>query len=133
MRRNLVQITPRPEALHLFQGHSLLISAQDGTVRGKGDQGLYHHNTRLLACWKHLIDGQELQYVSASPVDTYSMLGYYLVPTARQKVPGLKDEESGLAVRVSRFVGDGMHEDVDIENYTQTTVHCELAWEISAD
>ena len=133
MLPDLIELRARPDALHLFQGHSLLITAQDGVVRGRDGQGLYEQNTRLLSHWEHQINGKGLKFVAASSVDAYSMLAYYLAADVLEEVPGLKAEEPGLALRVSRFLGKGMHEDVDLENYTQTTVHCTLAWRIEAD
>ncbi|MGI8550937.1 MAG: amylo-alpha-1,6-glucosidase [Dehalococcoidia bacterium] len=130
---DITELRVRPEALHTYQGHTLLVSGQDGVVRGSGNEGLYQHNTRLLSCWRHWINGQEPQYVAASCVDAYSMLAYYLAPGVKQEIPGLKAEEQGLALRVSRFVGEGMHEDVDLENYTGTVLRCSLAWQVDAD
>src|SRR5438477_1870512 len=130
---DLIDLHTRPDAMHLFHGHSLLISAQDGVVRGSGNQGLYHHNTRILGTWKHFINGEEPAFVSASAVDAYSMLAYYLAPDVKQQIPGLKPEENGLVLQVERFVGNGMHEDVTVRNYTQTPVDVELAWECTAD
>src|SRR5437868_4971928 len=122
MQRDLTDLRARPEAMDLFAGHTLLISRRDGMVRGDGNEGLYHHNTRVIRRWQHLIDGEELSFVSASAVDASSMLGYYLAPHMLQEVPGLKAEEKGLVLQVERFIGDGMHEDVSLRNYTQKVV-----------
>lgn len=133
MRPDLVELRARPEALHLFQGHTLLITAQDGVVRGRGAEGLYQHNTRLLSRWRLCINGKEPQFVAASPVDAYSSLAYYLAADVKEQVPGLEAEEPGLVLTVARFVGEGMHEDVELENYSQAVVRCELGWDAAAD
>lgn len=130
---DLVELRARPEAMHVFQGHSLLVAAQDGVVRGDGNQGLYQDNTRIISTWRHLIDGKELGFVSASAVDAYSMLAYYQAKHIQEEVPGLTPEEPGLIVQVERFVGEGMHEDVLLCNHAQRVVECELQVRVSAD
>lgn len=130
---NLIELRARPEARYIWQGHTVLVTAHDGIVHGQEIEGLYYHNTRLLSRWQHLINAKGLQYVASTPVDPYSMLGYYLAPGILEQVPPFDAQESGLALQVARFVGDGMHEDTSLENYTQTTVQCELAWEVTSD
>lgn len=131
--RELVQLRARPEAIHIYHGHTVLTTKQDGTVSKGGPEGLFFHNTRLLSWWEHRINGQRLKFISASPVDSYSMLQMYLSPDIMQEVGNIPPEERGVVLRVSRFVGDGMHEDADLENYTQTTVNCTLSWDVEAD
>ncbi|MCA1586751.1 MAG: amylo-alpha-1,6-glucosidase, partial [Acidobacteria bacterium] len=70
----------------------------------------------------------------------HSWLGYYLLP-----VPGVSAEhDSGsghlqqasqhsLEIRISRVVGEGLHEDVDITNFSQQPTRCVLDIEVSAD
>jgi glycogen debranching enzyme len=119
--------------MQLYAGHTLLVSSPDGIVRGDGYEGLYHHNTRVIERWRHFIDGQEPKFVSASPVDAWSMLAYYVAPHVLQQVPGLKAEEKGLVLQVNRFIGDGMHEDISLRNYTATDVKCAFAWDVASD
>src|SRR5207237_6200399 len=76
-----------------------------------------------------------------SHVLPHSSLAYYgMVP--RGCAPAKKDEGSGmmedisehtLELRVSRYVGRGMHEDLDLTNFTQAPTTFELTLEVHAD
>lgn len=130
---DLIELRARPEVRSIWQGQTVLVSAQDGRVSGEELQGLYEQNTRILSRWEYQINGQRLRFVAASPVDSYSMLAYYLAPGIKQQIPPLSAEEDGLVLRCSRFVGQGMHEDIDLENFTQTGVEFELSLVLAAD
>ena len=136
MARNgseLVGLQAQPDSLHIFRGHTVLATAQDGVIDGRGTHGLFFNNTRIISRFHHAIDGEHLRFVAASPVDAYSMLAYYQAPHLLQQVPRLNPEEPGIVLRVTRSVGNGMHEDADLENYSQADVRCTLSWDIAGD
>ena len=103
--------------------------------------GLFVHETRLLSRYRYLIDGISPQPVALSNVAQHTWLGYYI-----QLPPGLgpsePDQGSGqvpeasqqtLELRLSRYVGGGLHEDVDLTNFTQRPTAFTLGLEVDAD
>lgn len=87
-----------------------------------------------------LIDGRPPTPVALSNVEQHSWLGYYLaVPPG---VPATVDTGSGqvsaasqetLELRLSRFAGEGVHEDLDLTNFTQQETSFELGIELDGD
>ncbi|HSE43497.1 MAG TPA: glycogen debranching N-terminal domain-containing protein [Acidobacteriota bacterium] len=137
----LVRLRPRADTLYVTQNRTVLATELDGFVdRGK-EKGLFVHQTRLLSCYRYRINEKNPVPVALSNVEQHSWLGYYiLLPPDRQ--PEKPDEGSGqleemtqnaLELRISRFVSDGIHEDVDLTNFTQQRTSFELKLEVDAD
>src|SRR5205823_12248564 len=70
----------------------------------------------------------------------FSTLAYYVAPpgpeAARQlDALGLSEGENDrqVVIRVARFVGQNLHEDVEVANHGPAEARLELAWELAAD
>lgn len=137
----LVQLDPRPGTLYLSQGRTVLATGLDGFVEGEGDQGFFVHETRLLSRFRYTIDGHRPRPVALSNVAQHSWLGYYILRPPDHD-PGEPDAGSGLVeeasqhtleLRLSRYVGAALHEDVDLTNYTRKPTSFTLELELDAD
>ena len=136
----LVRLRARPETLYLSRGRTVLATATDGCIRDGAAHGLFVHETRLLSRHVVRIDGECPEPNALSNVEQHSWLGYYLL-----RVPGTAaDRDSGsgqvqpasqqsLEMRLSRVVAEGLHEDVDITNFSQRHTRFVLDVELSAD
>ena len=136
----LVRLRPRHSALYVAQGSTVLATERDGFIRGGEDHGLLVHQTRLLSLYRYLVNGEEPRPVALSNVEQHTWLGYYIALP-----PGVREErdygsgqmeaisQQTIELRLSRYVADGMHEDVDITNYTQRRTAFTLTLEVDAD
>lgn len=136
----LVRIDPRPKTVYASQGRAVLATNYEGAIAGDPRHGLFVHETRVLSCYRYWINGQPPEHITSSNVEQHSWLGYFgVVP------PGLewrKDTGSGkiqpvsqetIEFRVSRLVGLGVHEDIDLEDFTQSASELDFEIEIGAD
>jgi glycogen debranching enzyme len=137
----LVRLRPRDETLYVSQSRTVLATGRDGFITDNPDQGLFVHETRLLSRYRYLIDGTPPQPVALSNVEQHSWLGYYIMlpPGAAAGEP---DRGSGqvpeaaqqtLELRLSRYVGWGVHEDIDLTNFSQQPTAFQLELEVDAD
>lgn len=136
----LVRLRPRSDTIYASQSRTVLATELDGTIADGRERGLFVHQTRLLSRYRYLFDGAPPQPVALSNVEQHTWLGYYIVAA-----PGVEVEEdhgSGalgaasqetLELRVSRYVGEGLHEDLDITNFTQQPTSFEFTLDIDAD
>lgn len=122
-----------------YQGHSLLITDRDGNIN-EGLEGLYQDDTRLLSRYRLLVNGSAPRLDALSAVDAYSTLGYYVTfpsPDAENRMDALglsrREIDRQVVISVARFVGRGMHEDVEVTNHGQCPADLELDWQIDAD
>lgn len=136
----LVRLRPRADTLYASQGSTVMATGRDGFIDGGADHGLLVHQTRLLSRYRYLIDGAPPRPVALSNVGQHTWLGYYIAlpPGVRQE----RDYGSGqmeavseqtIELRLSRYVGDGLHEDIDVTNFTQRSTAFELTLEVDAD
>ena len=136
----LVGLRPRTEHLHVSQGRTVLVTGRDGFINPESRDGLYVYQTRMLSRYVWKVNGETLRPVALSNVEQHNWLGYYIV--AAPGVEGFTDEGSGemenaseetLEILVSRFTGEGMHEDLDLTNFTLQTIEFDLEVEFDAD
>ena len=134
-------LRPRPDTVHVSQNRAVLSLNAHGFVDPGSENGFFIHETRLLSQYRLLIDGEQPKRVLASNVKQHSWLGYYIVyPPDIPKMPrdhgsgAMEDDsERSLEIRVSRYVGGGMHEDIDLCNFSQHATTFELALQLDAD
>jgi glycogen debranching enzyme len=138
---DLVRIRPRPGTVFISRGRSVLSTGSDGVIASGGNDGLYVHETRLLSRWRYLIDGRTPMPNASSLISPNQWLSYYLVP-APGVTPPPRDDGSGqvpdesrnsLEVRVRRVIDGGLHEDVDLTNFTTESSSFTFSIEIDGD
>jgi glycogen debranching enzyme len=129
-RPDLAQLLPRHKTAYISENRTVLITGRDGLITDEKEHGLFAQKTRVLSRYRYLINGEPPQDVTNSPVAQHSWLGYYIAPAR----PGAgQAAQHAVELRVSRFVGDGCHEDLDLVNYTGQKVSLTLEIELDAD
>ncbi|MFN2432739.1 MAG: glycogen debranching N-terminal domain-containing protein [Gemmatimonadota bacterium] len=138
---SLIQLAPHRHTIHVSQGRTVLATALDGFVHPGTEHGLFVHETRLLSCWRWRVDGRQPEAVAVSNVQPHSWLGYYvLVPPGQERenadcgsgqVPA--SAERTLELRIARHAGVGVHEDVDVTNFSDAATEFHLELELDAD
>lgn len=140
IRNRLIHLQPRT-ADHISRARTVLSMGHDGFIHDGPEVGLFSYETRVVSRYAWSIDGQAPQPVALSPVEQHSWLGYYIVLPPGVEA-GDSDHGSGmmrpeteqtLELRLSRSMADGMHEDVDLTNYSQQPTRFRLTLEIDAD
>jgi glycogen debranching enzyme len=91
--------------LIILDGCTFMYSDAAGDVEVEEAEGFFYQDVRHLSSWQVLVDGKPVEPLSSRRVDYYSA-----------RIVG-GDEE--LAVRRDRFVSEGMHEDVVVQNLSQ--------------
>jgi glycogen debranching enzyme len=96
----------RSRDLIVLDGTTFVLSRPDGDLVEGEPSGYFHQDVRHLGRWLLLVDGESLQPVTSAPVDQYSAR-ILLAP---------RSSNAGYAVRRERFVCEGVHEDLVVEN-----------------
>jgi hypothetical protein len=135
---HLVRLRPRADTLYVSQNRTVLATRRDGFINAEPDHGFFVRSTRLLSRYEYRLNGRPLFPTGLSNVEQHTWLGYYLA-SAAGKSDGESEEAAGdmaqqaIEVRLSRFVSDGLHEDVDVTNFTQRSVGLTLELILDAD
>lgn len=132
-----IRIRPRSDVLHISRGRTVLALNNKGNIRPESArQGLFVYQTRMLSQYRWTLDGKQPKLSTQSAVEQYSWLGYYY-----EAPINCKDTPTGecnplqetIEVKISRVVGEGMHEDVEVTNHTQISTSVTLGLEVAAD
>src|SRR5262245_7568374 len=115
--------------------------ARDGFVDAKQEHGLMVHETRLVSRYRIQVAGCDPQPVALSNVEQHRWLGYYVLRPP-QASPGPRDRGSGgqprlsqstLELRITRVIGEGVHEDLSLTNYSDRRSRFRLSVEVDGD
>jgi glycogen debranching enzyme len=131
---DLINIRPQAGSFEISRGRTVFVSRFDGTVDPDCSRhGLHVYDTRLLSRYTWLMNGKQPEFSCGSNLDQSSWMGFYL-----QAPQNYKDTPTGesdplqqtIELRLTRSVGEGLHEDVLVKNHTQieTVVNLELKY-----
>ena len=129
----------RDDTAYVSHGETVFAADRDGFLNDGSEHGLFVDQTRLVSRYRCLVNDEPPLPVVLSNVGQHTWLGYYLVPPPEddEHQADLTQPEGAaqhaVELRVSRVVGDGVHEDLDIANFSQRPVTLRLALEIDAD
>lgn len=140
-RRHLMRLHPREGSDEISQGRSVLVTDRHGFIQPDTSHGLFVHQTRMLSRYHWLLDGDEPLAVALSNVEQHSWLGYYIQAPKNLDAKNRDRDSQAMAaaaehsieLRLSRSVTYGLHEDVDLTNFTMKPVEIKLQLEIDAD
>ena len=136
LRDSLIHLRPRDHTVYCGMGRTVLAAAPDGFLYASRDEGLWVYQTRMLSRYRWLINGKQPEFSAGSAVEQHSWLGYYVAPLANCKEAGFPDcsaLQQTLELRITRSLGEGMHEDIDLTNHTQISTRVKLELEVDSD
>lgn len=119
-----IEITVGPPILAIHQGRTFMVTDLGGEVADKGEQGLFSRDTRFLSYYAISANGERWVVLSSSVVSYYAARVYLTnapLSTEEGEVPAGK-----LGLVLSRSVGEGIHEDLDVTNHGPGAVRFNL-------
>ncbi len=123
-------VASNPLRLTLHNRGTLLISDRDGGING-GLTGLYAHDTRYLSLYRLTLNRAEAELLSTARLSYFSLTHTYTNPPfgpMKTIIP-----RGSLFLRVDRAVGDGLHEDITLTNYSGRPVDLHLRISLDTD
>ncbi|MDB5445098.1 MAG: Amylo-alpha6-glucosidase, partial [Phenylobacterium sp.] len=125
------EITVGPPRLAINQGHTFLVTEQDGQITAGTEKGLYDRDTRLISSWRIYANGVPWELLNSANVAYYACRVFLLnqpIPTESGGIPA-----GSLSLTLSRTIGPGLHEDLDLINYGADRVRFNLEIAIRSD
>lgn len=113
-----------------------MATSPDGFVFKNKEHGLWVYQSRMLSRYRWLVNGKPPVMAANSNLQQHSWLGYYIASPANAKDTGLDETDpaqQSIELRLSRQAGPGLHEDIDVTNFSRfsTSIHLEL--EVQSD
>jgi glycogen debranching enzyme len=114
-------------AVTLVEESTFTISSRAGDVLSGTPQGLFVRDTRILSRFELLVNGQHPEPLAAVGEEPFSAT----FVTRTQPRPGRAD--STLMVFRSRYVGQGMREDIVVRNFADEATFCQVEIFVDSD
>ncbi|WP_363797024.1 glycogen debranching N-terminal domain-containing protein [Lysobacter firmicutimachus] len=128
---NLIRLRPRAGQIVLGYGDTVMACEPDGSIEPGEERGLFVHETRAISRYQCRARGRKPQLLAQSQLNPQRWLGYYLLPAPGQD---LREAcQHAVELRWSRLLGSGLHEDLDITNYSGAPVALRLSLHWQAD
>lgn len=105
-----------PPRIALAEGSSLFVSAPDGNVYPGEAHGLFVQDTRLLSRYRIHIGRRRWVLFSSAPITHYSAQLYYVNPGMDSPAGTIR--KGSVSMTVERTLRGGVHEDIDLTNYS---------------
>ena len=125
------KVTVGPPQIAIHHGQTVLVCDPDGSVPSPSDKGLYFRDTRVVSAWAVYADGEPWDLLNGGAI-TYNASRVHLVNRAFTTEDGPVPARS-IALVVSRAIGPGMHEDLDLRNHGPRAVKFQLEVSIRSD
>jgi glycogen debranching enzyme len=124
-----IEVGPPQIAIHL--GQTVLISELDGQISWPSEKGLYFLDTRVISNWSIYANGEPWQLLNGGAVTHYAAR-ILLTNRAFATEDGTIAERT-LGLTIGRWMHEGMHEDLDVTNYSMKPVKFQLEIGIRSD
>src|ERR1700704_5364533 len=111
----------------LVEGSAFCISNRSGEIDPAHPQGLFFRDTRFLSQMHLLLNGATPEPLAATASDPFS--GVFVL----RGLPAKGHADSHLVMYRRRYVGRGMREDIEIENFGEEAAFCSLEIVLGAD
>lgn len=126
-----VEVTVGPPVLTINQGNTFMVTDLNGEIMAESELGVFADDTRFVSYYAIFANSQPWERMTSSVTASFAeqiFLHNRLIPTEDGDIAA-----GTLALMVSRTVGDGIHEDLDVTNYGLTSVHFNLEIVVRSD
>jgi glycogen debranching enzyme len=115
------------DAIAILEGRTFMFSDARGDVPAGSVGGLLHDDTRFVSRWELTLRGEPLSVLKSAAADYYTASFFLTNP----ELPGLRAQT--VTVRRTRFIGNGMVEQIGVFNSSPDPVDMNLRLACGAD
>jgi glycogen debranching enzyme len=126
-----VEISVGSPVLTINQGSTFMVTDLNGEIDANSEAGVFAQDTRFVSYYAIFANGQPWLRLTSSATTYYAARIFcmnQLFATEEGDVP-----EGTLALVISRAVGDGIHEDLDVTNYSLASIQFNLEVALRSD
>ena len=124
-----VEVGPPQIAIH--QGQTVLVTEPDAQIHWPSERGLFFFDTRVLSSWMIYANGEPWDLLNGGATNYYTSSVYLTNRTILTEDGAIQPRTLGLVI--SRCIAGGMHEDLDITNYSMRRVRFQLEIALRSD
>ena len=126
-----IEIKVGPPEITISQGRTFMVTTKGGQVLPDTAQGVYAMDTRFVSFYRLYINRSPLEVINASQLTFYAARFHLTNPEI--KIEGGTIPENTLNITINRTVGEGIHEEFEITNYSGKKVQFQLQLSLRSD
>src|SRR5260370_6487783 len=126
-----LEVIVGPPVITINYEYTFLVCEFDGSIANASDQGLYSRDTRYVSFYRLYINGKPWTLLNAGAIAYYASRTCLVNPQVTTEDGQIEPETLGLVL--SRSLAAGLHEDIDIQNYSSKRVHFNLEIAVRTD
>lgn len=126
-----VAISVGPPMLTINQGSTFMVTAPDGEIAADSEQGAFASDTRFVSYYEISANGTRWDLLTSSATTYYAARAYLANRPFESEDGDVPARALGLTIR--RSVAEGIHEDLDITNYSAMEVRFNLEIALRSD
>jgi glycogen debranching enzyme len=111
-----IEIRVGPPHITISQGRTFMVTTRAAEIIADSSEGVYALDTRFVSFYRIFINRVPLKAIDASQLTFYAAR-YYLTNSTINTEGGVLDENT-IGITIDRIVSDGIHEELQIVNYT---------------
>jgi len=120
-----------PDQISILWGQTVLVSEPDGQINWPSDKGLYFFDTRVISSWTIYANGEPWDLLNGGAISR-QQARIYLTNRRIRTIDGVIPPRT-LGLIISRSIGGGMHEDLDVTNNSTKRVRFQLEIALRCD
>ena len=125
------EISVGPPVLTINQGSTFMVTDLNGEIAADSEQGVFAGDTRFVSYYALFANGEPWVRLSSSPTSYFAARIHLTNPTITTEEGEIP--AGTLALTVTRAVGDGIHEDLDLTNHGMKAIRFNLEIAIRSD
>ncbi len=126
-----IKVSVGPPHLAICWGEIMLVTEPNGQISWPTQKGLYFFDTRLISSWRIYANGEEWDLLNSGSI-TYYASRVFLINRAILTEDGEIPART-VSLLLSRSIGEGVHEDLDLTNNGPKPVRFNLEIAIRGD
>ena len=116
-----------PGTITLIEGTAFCVCLPSGDIVPGGTDGVFYRDTRLASRWELLVDGDPVEPMGVLPGQPFS------ATFVGRSHPRPGRAESTVLVTRTRYVGDGMREDIAVQNFAEESIGVHISLRAESD
>ncbi|HEX6556642.1 MAG TPA: glycogen debranching N-terminal domain-containing protein [Ktedonobacteraceae bacterium] len=126
-----VEIKVGPPVIITSQGRTFMVTTQAGEIQPSSNQGVYAIDTRFISFYRLYINRVPLRVINSSQLTFYAARFHLTNPEINTEGGVIKGNT--LSLTINRTVSEGIHEEIEVINYSGNKVIFLLELAIRSD
>jgi glycogen debranching enzyme len=126
-----IEVRVGPPVLTINQGSTFMVTDERGEIDPESEQGIFSADTRFVSFYQLYINQARWELLTSATTSYYAARLYLTNPPINTEEGEIAAHQVGLTV--TRSVGDGVHEDLDVTNYSLEPVKFNLEVALRSD